>query len=92
MIFGGVGQGKGYSDTVRAHAYAQSAAYMWLPIPFVGWMISLVFSIINHVTGYDETHRCGGGKAFLAWATPVLICCCCYAAMAMFGMAAAGSR
>ncbi len=91
MMFGGVGQGKGYTDTVRAHAYAQSAALLWICIPFVGGLIMLVFSIINHVTAYDEVHQCGGGKAFLAWLTPVLICCCCYAFL-FFMVAAMGSR
>ena len=90
MIFGGVGQGKGYTDTVRAHAYAQAASLLWLCIPIAGGFVSLVFSIINHVNAYDEVHRCGGGKAFGAWVSPLLICCCCYAAFAMMAIGASG--
>lgn len=79
MVFGGVAQGKGYTDTVRAHAYAQAASLLWImiPLPYLNSLISLVFSIINHVNAYDEVHRCGGGKAFLAWLSPLLLCCCC---------------
>ncbi len=90
MLFGGVGAGRGYGDTVRAHAYAQAASLLWIPIPIVGGFVSLIFSIINHVNAYDEVHQCGGGKAFLAWLSPVLICCCCYAMAAMLGIAAGG--
>jgi hypothetical protein len=80
LIFGGVGPNKGYSSTVRAHAYALGAAYAWAMIPGVGGLVALVFTFINHIHGYDATHRCGGGKAFLALIAPFLLCCCCYIA------------
>jgi len=87
-ILGGVGQGKGYAHSVRVNAYAQSAAYLWVPIPVLGGLVSLVFSAKNHVEGYDVTHGCGGGKAFLAWVSPFLCCCCSYFVMGMmFGLA-----
>ena len=83
MMVGGVGQGKEYSHSVRVNAYAGAASLLFVPIPFLGGLVALVFNIINHVTGYDQVHRCGGGKAFLAWVSPVFICCCCYLALFM---------
>jgi hypothetical protein len=78
MMVSGVGPGKEYSHTVRVNAYASAAALLFMPVPLMGGLIVLVFNIINHVTGYDQVHRCGGGKAFLAWVSPVFLCCCCY--------------
>ncbi len=83
MLVNGVGPGKEYSHTVRTTAYASAAAMLFAPIPGVGGLISLVFNIINHITGYDQVHGCGGGKAFLAWVTPMLLCCCCYMILIM---------
>ena len=79
MMFGGVADGKGYSDTVRAHAYASASAWAWMiiPIPYLNYFIFLVFTVINHVHAYDEVHRCGGGKAFAAAVIPAFTCCCC---------------
>jgi hypothetical protein len=77
LLVSGVGPGRGYTDSVRVTAYGSAAALLFLPIPFVGSMVSLTFNAINHVTGYDLVHNCGGGKAFLAWVSPVLVSCCC---------------
>jgi hypothetical protein len=85
LLVGGVGPGRDYSHTVRAHAYASASPMLFGLVPFFGGMVMLVFSIINHINAYDEMHGCGGGKAFLAWAAPVFICCCCYAALIMMG-------
>ena len=87
---GGVGQGREYGSTVRVHAYATGAAILWAFIPGLGSIASLAFQIINHTVGYDEMHRCGGGKAFLAWVSPMLFCCCCYFMLFIFGMSAGG--
>ncbi|RLB60579.1 MAG: hypothetical protein DRI90_13420 [Deltaproteobacteria bacterium] len=83
-MVGGVGQDKDYAHSVRVNAFAQSAAYLWAPIPGVGGLVSLGFSAKNHIEGYDITHGCGGGKAFLAWFSPVICCCCSYFMLFMF--------
>lgn len=86
MLFGGVGAGREYGHTVRAHAYASAAPYLFVPaiiLPGVGGLVVLVFFIINHIHAYDEMHRCGGGKAFGAIALPFGICCCLYFAFLM---------
>jgi hypothetical protein len=81
MLFGGVGAGREYVHTVRSHAYAAAAPYLFAPafiIPFIGPLAMVVFYVINHINGYDEMHQCGGGKAFGAVALPFGVCCCLY--------------
>lgn len=78
LMVNGVGPGKTYAHTVRVNAYATAGAMFLLPIPFFGPMMAAAFHVINHITGYEVVHGCGGGKAFLAWFTPNLTCCCCY--------------
>jgi hypothetical protein len=77
LMVNGVPDGKGYADTVRVTAYGGSASMLFAPIPIVGSMIALVFNAVNHVSGYDVVHGCGGGKAFLAWVSPLVMSCCC---------------
>ncbi len=91
-MFGGLPQDKNYSHTVRAHAYANGGAliFMAIPIPYLGMylggMAAFAFGIKNHMEAYDEMHHCGSGKALLAYFTPY-ICSCCggWALVAMIG-------
>jgi hypothetical protein len=78
LVLNGVGEGREYAHSVRVAAYAGASSQLWLmmPIPWLHVLVSVVFNGINHTTGYDEVHRCGGGKAFVAWLTPFLCCCC----------------
>jgi hypothetical protein len=78
VMLGGVGEGREYAHSVRVAAYAGGAAMLWamVPMPYLNAMVMTVFNAINHVTGYDEVHQCGTGKAFLAWVSPVVCCCC----------------
>jgi hypothetical protein len=78
LMFSGVGAGKDYAHTVRAHAYAQSAAYAFAPIPCVGGLLFLGMSLKNHIEGYDGMHGCGSGKAVGVWITPMVCGCCGY--------------
>ncbi len=88
LVLGGVPEGRTYMHTVRAHAYANAGSSIFLPIPYLGALVSLVFGIMNHVYGYDEMHRCGGGKAFAAWLAP-MVCGCCGCGILQFAGAAA---
>jgi hypothetical protein len=87
MMLGGIGQGKTFMHTVRVAAYGYGAAQAWMliPIPPLAALVTAVFGIKNLAIGYDETHKCGTGKALLAIFAP-LICCICYAAMVALGM------
>ena len=74
-LVGGIPPGRTYAHTVRAHAYASGGAAVFSAIPYVGALVTFVLSIKNHLEAYDEMHRCGG-KALLAYFSPVLFCCC----------------
>ena len=78
LLLGGVGEHRGYAHTVRVAAYAYAASLLVVPIPVVGPLIGFSLNALNHVTGYDAVHGCGGGKAFIAWLLPRFGCCCCY--------------
>lgn len=91
-ILGGVGPGKTYMHTVRVVAYGDGAARAWSLIPLFGGLIYAVFNIKNLVQGYDETHRCGVGKALFAVFSPLICCCLCYVVgLAFVGMSASAT-
>jgi hypothetical protein len=94
MLFKAIGPGKEYQHTVRVFGYGIGSAMPWflVPIPCLNGLAVLVFSIINLVTGYDETHQCGVGKVLLALLSPVVCCCSCYFMMFLFGFATSLSR
>lgn len=92
MLFKAVGPGKEYQHTVRAYGYGVGSALPWVFIPCVGGLAMLVFSLINLVVGYDETHQCGPGKVLLAILSPLACCCVCYGMMFLFGFATSLSR
>jgi hypothetical protein len=81
LMFGGVGERKSFMHTVRVVAYAEGSAYPWIWIPIAGPFIVIYYVIKGLVLGYDETHRCGTGKALLVLFAPLLCCCACYAIM-----------
>ena len=81
MIYGAVGQGKGYGHTVRVAGYAHSGTGLLAPVaivPILGGLFLAGWGIKNVVVGIDEVHQCGIGKALLVVLTPVLVCCGCY--------------
>ncbi len=85
MLFGGIGERKTFMHTVRVVAYAEGASVPWIWIPIAGPFIALFFGIKDIVVGYDETHRCGVGKAILVLFAPVLCCCICNLVFVLLG-------
>jgi hypothetical protein len=86
MMLGGIGERKTFMHTVRVAAYAEGASMPWIWIPIAGPFIAMFFGIKNLVVGYDETHRCGTGKATLVLFAPFLCCCACNALLLAFGL------
>lgn len=88
------GTSRPYSSTVRVVGYA-SAAQIFSFFPGAGGILSIGLMIVYMVIGFEQTHRCGTGKAvFGALWTWLLICVCycgCYALLG-FMTAAAGHR
>ena len=86
MMLGGIGERKSFMHTVRVVAYAEGSAMPWIWIPVAGPFIAMFFGVKNLVVGYDETHRCGIGKALLVLAAPFLCCCGCGVMVMLLGM------
>lgn len=76
LLFGGVGERKTFMHTVRVAAYTEGSSTIWMWIPIAGPFIALYFMTKGFVQGYDETHRCGVGKALLVILAPAFCCCC----------------
>ena len=85
MIVGGANNG--FEATVRVVCYAQTAQLAGI-IPFCGGLVSLVWAIILYVFGLAAAHRTTQGKAALAVALPVVLCCAFMAALLFMGVLA----
>jgi hypothetical protein len=86
LMLGGIGERKTFMHTVRVAAYAEGAAMPWIWIPVAGPFIAMFHGIKNVVVGYDETHRCGTGRATLVLLAPLLCCCGCNLLMLALGL------
>lgn len=85
MMLGGIGPRKTFMHTVRVAAYSEGAAMPWIWIPVAGPFIAAFYGIKNIVVGYDETHRCGTGRAALVLFAPLICCCGCNLLLVMMG-------
>ena len=85
MIVGGANNG--FEATVRVVCYAQTAQLAAI-IPICGGLVSLVWAIILYVFGLAAAHRTTQGKAALAVALPVVLCCAFLAALMFMGILA----
>jgi hypothetical protein len=79
MMLGGHKQSaSGFEGTFRAIAYAQTASLAQIiPIPVIGGLIALVWSIVLYVIGLVRMHRTSTGKAAGAVLLPIVLCCVC---------------
>jgi hypothetical protein len=77
MMLGGVGERRTFMNTVRVAAYAEGASMPWIWIPIAGPFLAMFYGIKDLVVGYDETHKCGIGRAFAVLAAPFVCCCLC---------------
>ncbi len=85
MIVGGANNG--FEASVRVVCYAQTAQLAGI-IPICGGLVSLVWAIILYVFGLAAAHRTTQGKAALAVALPVVLCCAFMAALLFMGVLA----
>ena len=51
-----------------------------------GGLLYAIFNLKNLVQGYDETHKCGAGKAVIAIFSPLICCCFCYLMIFVVGI------
>lgn len=78
---------QGYEATFRvvAHSYG---AMIFLAVPFFGWPVAAVWTMILAIIGLKEAQGVSGGKAAFAVLFPALVCC---AAAALFTMLVFGA-
>ena len=81
----------GFEGTFRVVSYA-SVSQLANVVPFVGWLVALVWNIVLMVLGAVRMHRTTQGKAIAGVLIPLLLCCVCIAlvgALVIGGLAAA---
>lgn len=66
----------GFEGTFRVVSYS-SVSQLANVIPFVGWLVALVWSPILMVMGTVRMHRTTQGKAIAGILIPFLVCCTC---------------
>jgi len=77
MVVGGLERSSwGFEGTLRVAAYAYTAQVASV-VPFVGWLIALVWAIILTVLGFERMHQTSQGKAIAAALIPLVVCCLC---------------
>lgn len=81
----------GFEGSLKVTAYAQTAGLASV-VPFLGWLIAMVGTIILLVIGLTQVHRAEQSKAIIAVLVPMLLCCVCAIVMAiLFGTAMAAA-
>jgi hypothetical protein len=68
------GANNGFEATFRAVAYSYST-YLFMTIPFCGWLIASIWSMVISIIGLKEAHGTTGGKASFAVLFPLILCC-----------------
>jgi hypothetical protein len=77
----------GFEGTLRAVSYASVGSLAQI-VPFVGGMISTVWTIVLSIIGIVALHKATQGKAAAAVLLPIALCCVCGIVAALVGGAA----
>jgi len=87
MIAGGTKDSEsGYEGTFRAYGYT-GVAQLGTIVPFIGGLITLVWSVILLVVGMSSMHRISTGKAVVVVLIPMFLCCACISLALALGAA-----
>lgn len=81
----------GFEGTFRVVSYA-SVSQLANVIPFVGWLVAMLWNLVLVVIGTVRMHRTSYGRAIAGVLIPLLLCCVCIVlaiALAVGGLAAA---
>ena len=90
MLVGGMGESDaGFEGSLRTVAYGSGVGQLAQIVPFIGGMVSMVWTVVLLVTGAMRLHGTSQGKAVAAVLMPVVLCCVCGAALFFFGAFAA---
>lgn len=77
VLVGGLKQSTaGFEGTFRVVSYA-SVAQLGSLVPFLGGLITLVWTVVLGVVGITSLHRSSQGQALAALLIPLALCCLC---------------
>ncbi|MDH4163447.1 MAG: YIP1 family protein [Nitrospirota bacterium] len=68
------GAKNGFEATFRVAAYSYGAN-IFLAVPFCGWPLAIVWSIVLVIIGLKESHGTTGGKSAFVVLFPLIMCC-----------------
>lgn len=77
LLFGGLKESpSGFEGSFRTLGYS-SVSQLAGVVPFVGWLLALIWGVILQVIGLARLHRTTPGRALAAVVAPLLLCCVC---------------
>lgn len=82
LIVGGARQS--FETTARVVAYTTGATALFQMVPFCGWLIGFVWSIIVLILGLACAHETSTGRAVAAVLLPLVLCCLCCVILVVF--------
>lgn len=89
LLVGGVeSSSAGFEGTLRVMCYS-SVGRLGQVVPFLGGLLSFVWSVILLVIGLKRMHGTSEGKAIAAVLLPLALCCVCIFAAFMLGVGGA---
>ncbi len=74
----------GFEGTFRVNGYAYVVQLAAI-VPFIGWLITVVWYIALMTIGATRIHQTTTGKALIAALLPFIACCACLAVVFMLG-------
>jgi len=84
LLVGGLGKSRaGFEGTLRVGAFS-TVSNLATVFPMVGGVIALLWSVVLGILGLASLHRTTPGRATAAVFLPMLLCCLCILAVAVF--------
>lgn len=86
LLVGALGVSEsGFEGTFRVNGYAY-VVQLAAVVPFIGWIIGLVWFVALQTIGAARIHDTTPGRAFVGAVLPLFVCCVCFGLIAvMFG-------
>ncbi len=84
------GSQKSYTTTLTVYGLS-TVSHVFIIIPILGSIASLVYFIVINVVGMARAHEIPVSRSLLAILVPVLILCCCFGGLIGFAVVVAGA-
>ena len=87
------GANRPFETTFRVYTYVSGATAVFIILPFIGWIITIGWSLVCGIIGLREAHETTMNKAAVAVLLPLVLCCGCGLFLVFFfgGLAFLGS-